>query len=226
MMRCFKNITLALLAVLVTIPVLRAEDHKLLDKFSSRLDSIERRFWRIAPLQEDHRERPGFNSAINELEVIARELRHSCTKYEKGPIPELRGDVSMLNRVLFQFKINSRTQNRRIYNINATGPKAYTSRHHRLMRELAKEKGEKYKSSTKLPPKLSEINIEDYSEFLDDINDKNSRRFSNWAGSLDSRSRIQNAEQIFAVYQKAICDMRMKLVKMAKYATFKEEKKK
>ena len=225
-MLCLKNISLALLAVLFTVPALRAQDHRLLDKFSARLDHIERRFWRIAPLPEDHRERPGFNSAINELEVIARELRHSCTQYEKGPIPELRGDVAMLNRVLFQFKIDSRTKNRRINNVNATGPKAYAPRHHRLMREIAKEKGEKYKSSTKLPPKLSEINIEDYSEFLDDTNDKNSRRFSSWAGNLDSRARIQNAEQIFAVYQKAICDMRMKLVMMAKYATFKEEKKK
>lgn len=221
-----KNITLALLAVLFTLPALRAQDHKLLDKFSSRLDHIERRFWRVAPLAEDHRERPGLNASISELEVIARDLRHSCIKYEKGQIPELRGDVAMLNRVLFQFKIDSRTKNRRINSINATNLKAYAARHHRLMRERAKEKGEKYKSSTKLPPKLSEVDFEDYSEFLDEVNDRNSRRFSSWADNLDSQSRIQNAEQIFATYQKAICDMRMKLVMMAKYATFKEEKKK
>ena len=66
--------------------------------------------------------------------------------------------------------------------------------------------------------------MENYSEFLDEVNDKNTRRFTGWADHLDSRSRIQNAEEIFAVYQKAMCDMRMKLVMMAKYATFKEEK--
>jgi hypothetical protein len=106
-----------------------------------------------------------------------------------------------------------------------TGLKAYMPNHYRLVREKAKERGEKLKVSTKLPPKLSDIDVENYSEFLDEVSDRNSRRFTSWADHLDSQSRIQNAEEIFAAYQKAINDMRMKLVMMAKYATFREEKK-
>ena len=227
-MRCFRNTLFALLAVLFAVPAVQAQDHKLLDKFSSRLDHVERRFWLVAPLPEDHRERPGLNSAINELEGIARDIRHNCIQYEKGAIPELRGDVIMLTRVLFQFKVDSRVKARRIHNLNSTSAKSkvYTSRHNRLVREKAKEQGEKpKKSNSKIPPELSKVDTEDYSEFLDEVNEKNLRRFSSWTNSLESRTRIQNAEQIFAVYQKTISDMRMKLVMMAKYATFKEEKK-
>ena len=218
----FKNILL--LALLPFAALLQAQEHKLLYKFAERLDHVERRVWRIAPLPEDHRERPGLLNSISELENIARELRHSCIKYSKGTIPELRGDVAMLSRVLFQFKMDSRTKRRRINNMGMTGLKAYMPCHYRLVREKAKESGQKLKISTKLPPKLSDIDVENYSEFLDEVNDKNTRRFTGWADHLDSRSRIQNAEEIFAVYQKAMCDMRMKLVMMAKYATFKEEK--
>ena len=204
---------------------LQAQEHKLLYKFADQLDHIERKFWRTAPLPEDHRERPGLNNSISELENIARAIRHNCIRYEKGAIPELRGDVAMLSRVLFQFKMDSRTKRRRINSMGMTGLKAYMPNHYRLVREKAKERGEKLKVSTKLPPKLSDIDVENYSEFLDEVTDRNSRRFTSWADHLDSQSRIQNAEEIFAVYQKAINDMRMKLVMMAKYATFREEKK-
>lgn len=223
----FKKTFSILLLALSFSGALQAQEHKLLYKFAEQLDHIERRFWRIAPLPEEHRERPEFSTRLSELENTARELRHSCIKYEDGAIPELRGDVAMLNRVLFQFKVDSKAKSRRISNLQMTGLKSYAPCHHRLIREKAKESGEKLKkTSTKLPPKLSAIDIENYNEFLDEITDKNIRRFTSWANQLDSRARIQNAEEIFAVYQKTICDMRLKLVKMAKYAAFKEEKKK
>jgi hypothetical protein len=97
---------------------LQAQEHKLLYKFADQLDHIERKFWRTAPLPEDHRERPGLHNSISELENIARAIRHNCIRYEKGAIPELRGDVAMLTRVLFQFKMDSRKSCFRLYNLS------------------------------------------------------------------------------------------------------------
>ncbi|MBQ7395459.1 MAG: hypothetical protein IJW08_02855 [Lentisphaeria bacterium] len=204
---------------------IHAEDHPMLDKFAHRLDAIEKKFWRIAPLPDDHRSRPDFSAELLELENMARTLRRNCISYNCGKIPDLYEDALMLSRAYDQFRVNSKSKSRSL-TVSGTGIKEYQRRHNKLMREKLKEAEEETgkklrKRSSKTRPKLSEFDCDDYSSFLDDVSDKNSRKFSNWANGLKSREKIKTAEQIFSVWQKSICNMRMKLVLLAQRGKLK-----
>ena len=210
---------------------LHAEDNAVLNKVSQRLDSIERKFWRIAPLSGDHRSRPAFLTELHEFESLARQAGLLCISYEKGKKPDLYGDAVMLTRSYDRFLMESKVKYRNL-TLQYTSLKAYQRRHNKLMRdkdlEEEAETGEKKKKNTakyKVFPKLSKIDVDDYNDFLDDVADKNNRKFTSWLDSVKSREKNKNAQSIFETWQKSICDIRAKLVLMAKYGKFKKEKK-
>lgn len=227
--RTFSVLTLLLFCMHGT--VLHADDNALLDKISQRLDAIERKFWRIAPLSSDHRSRPAFLTELHEFESLARKAGVMCVSYSKEQKPDLYGDAVMLSRCYDRFSMDSKVKYRNI-TLQVTSLKAYQRRHNKLMREKDMEEeadsGEKKKKNTakyKVFPKLSKIDIDDYNDFLDDIADKNSRKFSSWLDSVKSREKNKTAQSIYESWQKSICNIRAKLVLMAKYGKFTKEKK-
>ena len=209
-----------------------AEDNKLLARFALRLDAIEKKFWRIAPLPEDNRSRQKFSTELYELENMARVIRTHCAglKDKSARVPDLYNDTIMLTRTYNQFRVNSKFKVRN-FTIYATGMHEYQKRHNKFMRDKAgqeaEESGEKRKKTSKYKwrPRLNQVDIDDYNEFLDDIADKNCRRFAGWADGLKSREKSKTAEDIFAVWQKSICNLRMNLVILAQQGVFREEKK-
>ena len=215
-------------AVLLAPVLLFAEDAKPLEIFARRLDAVERKFWRVALLPADHRERPDFNSELHELENLARAVSRSCTGYDKkaGARPELYADCVQMSRVYNQFSLDSRTKNRRI-NLAGTGMRDYRRRHSKHVRDCQKEgtaDGKKgVPSGGKGIPQLYQVDGDDYSDFLDETADKNSRKFSSWTKNIKSREKVKTAEELFSIWQKSVCDMRAKLVKLAQNGTFKKE---
>ena len=225
------RITLFVWIFTLCFAVCGAEDNPMLAKFALRLDAVEKKFWRIAPLPEDHRSRPKFTAELYELENMARNIRLHCVGYKEPKVPDLYNDVIMLTRTFDQFRVNSKFKVRS-FTIAATGMKEYQKRHSKLMRERDIEeesetgkKSSKNSAKYKVRPQMLQVDIDDYSEFLDEVADKNSRKFSSWADGLKSREKSKTAEQIFSVWQKSICDMRVKLALLAKHGKFKEEKK-
>ena len=207
-----------------------AED-PMLAKFAMQLDSIEKNFWRIAPLPEEHRMRPKFSAQLYDLENSARVLRTRCIGYKDKKIPDLYNDAIMLTRAYNRFRVNSKFKTRS-FTVACTGTREYQKRHNKLMREREKaaeeesgKKNRKKSGKSNLRPQLSQLDINDYSEFLDDIADKNSRKFSSWANGLKSLEKQKTAEEIFTMWQKSICDMRVNLALLAQYGKFKEENK-
>lgn len=227
MKRIFFTAFLALLSTFAVIFPLRAEDNPILDKFAMRLDAVERKFWRIALLAPDHRDRSKFSSELHELESLARQVGFSCTSYKEKKRPDLYADCLLITRAYDQFSINSQIKNRKV-TLSGTSLKDYRRRHNKLMREKADEeqesgKGKRRKSQS--TPKHSQVDPDDYSDFLDEVSDKNSRKFSSWTNNIKSKEKAKSAEQIFSVWQKSICSLRANIVQLAQKGTFKKEKK-